>query len=81
MFALVSQNRRRAVDVGLHGQGHGDGTHDMGVIQSLFLRLFGKLCASHLPADPALRERERRFRQVVEAAPNAMVMISRAGGL
>ena len=51
----------------------------MGVIQSLFLRLFGKLCASHLPADPALRERERRFRQVVEAAPNAMVMIGRAG--
>jgi PAS domain S-box-containing protein len=51
----------------------------MGVIQSLYLRLFAKLRASRLRAEPALRERERRFRQVVEAAPNAMVMIGRAG--
>ena len=60
-------------------QGHGDGTHDMGVIQSLYLRLFAKLCASRRRAEPALREGERRFRQAVEAAPNAMVMIGRAG--
>ena len=31
-------------------------------------------------ADLALRASERRFRLVVEAAPNAMVMVDRAGG-
>ena len=30
-------------------------------------------------AEAALRESERRFRLVVEAAPNAMVMIDQAG--
>jgi PAS domain-containing protein len=48
-------------------------------MQRIYLRLFTKLCASRLRVEPALRERERRFRQVVEAAPNAMVMIGRAG--
>ena len=51
----------------------------MGVIQSLYENLVANLVSLRREAERELRESEKRFRQVVEAAPNAMVMVDHAG--
>ncbi len=51
----------------------------MGVIQSLYQNLIATLVSLRREAERELRESEKRFRQVVEAAPNAMVMVDHAG--
>jgi len=51
----------------------------MGVIQSLYQNLVATLVSLRREAERELRESEKRFRQVVEAAPNAMVMVDHTG--
>ena len=51
----------------------------MGVIHGLYENLVANLVSLRREAERGLRTSERRFRQVVEAAPNAMVMVDHAG--
>ena len=51
----------------------------MGVIQGFYQNLIANLVSLRREAARAQRESEQRFRQVVEAAPNAMVMVDQAG--
>jgi len=51
----------------------------MGIIQGLYDNLVANLVSLRREAEHGLRASERRFRQVVEAAPNAMVMVDHAG--
>jgi len=51
----------------------------MGVIQGLYQNLISNLVFLRREVVRAQRESEQRFRQVVEAAPNAMVMVDQAG--
>ena len=51
----------------------------MRVIQRLYQNLIVNLTSLRREAERALSESEQRFRLVVEAAPNAMVMVDRSG--